>query len=128
MHNIIGIPEYVGYSVLGIGAWVLSLLLILKMKTQVFFQRAYIDIEGDFVHQFLNMKYLYYKLDVQLFNDISYIDQKGETQKLTITRVSKTFVQTYLNRGQTNSVSNTLETLITIAEKLNLEVKGKGYY
>jgi len=111
-----------------LGFWMVTLLCVAKMKSQLFFQRAYIDIEGDHVHQIINLKYRHPKIDVQLFSDLPITDKDGNTRYLTITRISKAFVAVYLNNNRLSHISETLEYLIAIAKVLKLEIKAKGYY
>jgi hypothetical protein len=108
--------------------WVLVILTLARMKTQLFFQRAYIDIKGDSVDKFLNLKYKHSKIAVQLFKDLPVVDKEGNTSYLTITRISKEFLTVYLSNNRQCYISETMEYLLSLAKELNLEVTCKGYY
>jgi hypothetical protein len=114
--------------ILAITFWFLSILLVAKIKIQLFFQRAYIDIKGDSVDKILNLKYRYPKITVQLFKDLPVVDKEGNTSYLNITRISKEFFSVYLNSNRPSHISETMDYLLSIAKVLNLEVASKGYY
>jgi hypothetical protein len=114
--------------IIALAFWVLTILAVFKMKAQIFFQRAYIDIKGDFVDQILNLRYKHPKINAQLFKDLPVTNKNGDTHYLTITRVSKAFVTVYLNSNRQSHISETLDYLLSLAKELNLEVANKGYY
>jgi|WetSurMetagenome_2_1015567.scaffolds.fasta_scaffold526484_2 hypothetical protein len=108
--------------------WILTIFLIMKLKTQLFFQRAYIDVKGDYAHQFLNVKYIHPKIDVQLFSNLPYKDEQGVPKDLTITRISLSFFQVLLNSNRHREGHEVLDYLVDIAKKLKVEVAAKGFY
>lgn len=131
-YNSVDFAYFIG-AVMSIIMLLLGLFVSLQMKTQIWFQRAYVIIEGDFADQLIQIFKLCPaskddKVDIDLVMGFMWKDKEGKDQYFpNYTRVTKKFFQMYVDGKKESDKSGTLQYLIKKIETADLKVHSKGY-
>lgn len=109
-----------------------GLVMAMYAKQQVFFQRAYVDVNGDYSDAIINIfkyDYEYKHVCINLVPGFIIKDKEGkESMTPSFVRVSRMFFKTYLSGKERNEPNETVCYLRKKLEQAGIHVSNFGYY
>ena len=110
----------------------IGLVMAMYAKQQVFFQRAYVDVEGDNVDQIINIfkyDYEYKHVSINLISGLSWRDKEGKENLVTpFVRVSRMFIKSFIYSREREQPCETVDYLKKKLKKAGFIVSSFGYY